>query len=795
MLTPADDWANTEQTVPSQPWSCAGLAARRLRRTPACAPRPLCLMNAERGVAADVTNCYHKACEEETVIVQEAHASVHRLTILPDDQDSIAVDRLCRAETAELMAAGGYFGHGRGKPTGVREARPAALTVLVESAHNTHEKKHAALVLNAAAFLARAGDSDVHERLVSRVRMTALFLNHARKYGHLHPSSKTRHVRHKTSVCLTWVEEGVHEEHEERGACVRSEHAEIAQCDTAAEYVEAIRNAAASLLPECTRATTLACRALSALSRSVDLARSPIADAHDASVVECDRQFWAHLRRAMPALASPAVKNTNDGEHPLDWFEGGGQWCRHGVCLKLVPRPPQGTPPPPLTSVHVYHGVLLHKRGEHREVLEYCKKETAKERNGKDPSAPWGLPIPSTVPDAWLGLHVLSVQAEKACLADHLGAYGVGGAPGTCPTANADGTLLRLVFNLVPFDARFAEGTFALPCRIEQTWPLVDALPLAEATDAAFRSYQSIFQMGVEDESEAEGVLVPSGFGLARHESSGLPEDHALASACGVPFGCGAFRIGDVHERLTQSDYPAPHLDGFLRTAIDQLDRDQPLSAAFALLAQKCKEAEALLGEKRALESRVFEIEGQLRAAEASADGDNKRARNGSADNSPAAACAWDRLWPLLKRLGCVEKDAVTLEAPIEKGKLLALLLAVQRARGSTQESMESAKAKAKGIRKAGLLDASLDSNARVKRVLESEARFPESSQLVFVSRVLGNAQFEWLADVNHEEGPRLGVVPIDHLEERFSGKPVAIVVFDSETEDLTPWCRPCESE
>ena len=149
-----NSWANTAQTLPTQPWSLVGLAARRLRRTPACPPRPLCLLDATRVVPDDGAGRYHRACEEEMAIVQEAHASVHRLTILPDDEDRLSVDRLCRAEEAELMAALGHYENGRGKPSGVRPPRAAALTVLVEPAYNTHEKKHAALVLDAAAFLA-----------------------------------------------------------------------------------------------------------------------------------------------------------------------------------------------------------------------------------------------------------------------------------------------------------------------------------------------------------------------------------------------------------------------------------------------------------------------------------------------------------------------------------------------------------------------------------------------------------------------------------------------------------------
>ena len=467
--------------------------------------------------------------------------------------------------------------------------------------------------------------------------------------------------------------------------------------------------------------------------------------------------------------------------------------------LKLVPRPPKGNPPPPLTSEHVYHGLLLHKHGEHEEAMHYCRREAAREReNRNNPNDPWGLPIPSTTSDAWLGLHVLSVRSEWVCLAEHLGAYGVVGAPGTCPTKSLDGHALRLVFSLAPFDARFVEATFALPVGRDLALPVVDGMSVMEATDAAYQSYQSIFTDGREREIEREGAVVSALFGLVKHESQGLPEDLALAQGFGVPFGCGAFRIGDVHERVTQSDHPAPHLDAFLRTAISQLDRDQPLSAAFALLTEKCKENERLLGEKRALEDRVSELEGQLAtAAEAPAaapDGENgkqKRAKSGSLDKSPATACAWKQLWPFLRRVGAVEKDAVTLEAPIEKGKVVALLLAIQRARGWSQEFMDSAKTKAKAIKKAGWLKESHNCVERIKRVLETEARFPESNQLVFVWECLGTAQFEWVTDVNDQEGVRWGLVPVDDFEEGFPDKSVCIVVFNGTTGELTPWHRP----
>ena len=776
------EWANTERTIPRQSWSLVGSAARSLRRSPSQVPRPWCLLKERAPLDHPLEGGYHKALEEETAIVQEAHASVHRLTALCDDEEAVALARFCRAETAELQAAAGHFGP-RGKPTGTLPARPAALTVLVEAAHNSDDKKHAALVLDAAAFLARVG-SDT-ERLVGRVRVAVLFRAHARKYGHERLGS-ARPPRGKASVCLTWVEEG---SLSEEGA-LRSRHAELGLCDSAQAYVERIRDAAASLVPECTPSTALACRALSALSRSLDLGRSPIAGAHDASVVECDREFWALLRRAMPALASTAVVRTNEGEHSLDWFQGGGLPCCERVFLKLVPRSPHGAPP--LASEHVYHGLLLHKHGEHDEAMHFCKKQTARERQNTDPNTPWGLPIPSTPPDAWLGLHVLCVRSEWACLAAQLGAYGVGmGVPGTCPTKNSDGHLLRLVFNLVPFDARFVEGTFALPCKMDLAAPLQDGSFLMEATDAAFVSYRSIFNGGVEDESEAEGVPVPSRFGLAKHANQALPEDLALANAFGVPFGSGAFRIGDVHERLTLSDFPAPHLDGFLRTAIEQLGRDQSLSSAFALLAQKCKLNETLLGEKRALESRVSELEGQLLAAEAPAS--PKRAKGEPTNEQPETCIPHDRLWTLLAQLGCIEKSSVTLEAPIERGKVLGLLLAIQRARGLDQECKDTSKAKSKEIRKSGLLDAEGDCDKRIKLVMGTEARFPDTCPLVFVWTDGGRpVQFEWPTHVADEEGVRWGTVPVDSIGEIFGpGKSVGVLVFDQQTRDLTPYFRP----
>ena len=126
------DWANTEQTIPKQQQSLVGCAARLLRRSPVQTPRPFFMLSSER--VASRQEGYHQALDEETKIVQAAHASVHRLEFLADDESQLQLDRFCKAETAELQAAGGYFGP-RGKPTGARAARPAALTVLVEAAN------------------------------------------------------------------------------------------------------------------------------------------------------------------------------------------------------------------------------------------------------------------------------------------------------------------------------------------------------------------------------------------------------------------------------------------------------------------------------------------------------------------------------------------------------------------------------------------------------------------------------------------------------------------------------------
>ena len=164
-------------------------------------------------------------------------------------------------------------------------------------------------------------------------------------------------------------------------------------------------------------------------------------------------------------------------------------------------------------------------------------------------------------------------------------------------------------------------------------------------------------------------------------------------------------------------------------------------------------------------------------------------------DAADETSCAWYELWPLLRRVGAVEKDAVTLEAPIEKGKVTALLLAIQRARGWPEEAMDTAKAKAKAIKKAGLLNEPHDSKERIKRVLETEAHFPESDQLVFVWQCLGRrAHFEAVTDVNDQEGVRWGYIPVDAFEESFPDKPVCILVFNGTTRELTPWFRPASA-
>ena len=73
-------------------------------------------------------------------------------------------------------------------------------------------------------------------------------------------------------MCLTWVEEGPNAIEGE--PVLRSEHAPLAPCETAHEYVEAIRNAAASLVPEYTPATALA-RARLRRSRARSTWRKP----------------------------------------------------------------------------------------------------------------------------------------------------------------------------------------------------------------------------------------------------------------------------------------------------------------------------------------------------------------------------------------------------------------------------------------------------------------------------------------------------------------------------------------
>ena len=148
-----------------------------------------------------------------------------------------------------------------------------------------------------------------------------------------------------------------------------------------------------------------------------------------------------------------------------------------------------------------------------------------------------------------------------------------------------------------------------------------------------------------------------------------------------------------------------------------------------------------------------------------------------------------DHLWPLLERLGCIQKAAVTLEAPIERGKVLALLLAMQRARG-LEECMEAAKAKSKQIRKSGMLDAEPDCNKRFKLVIASEVCIPDACPLFLVWQD-GDApvKFEMVPNLNEEEGALWDTLPLESTEEIFGpGLDAGVLVFDAQTRELVPF-------
>jgi hypothetical protein len=675
-------WANTEDNIPKQNEAFAATSAAKLHNT----EQRVALPPGFDGHVPEDT--WKKADNRQIWLIQDAHATANALTVLHDDS---RLYRLEKAQEAELLAAGGDNGTSE---SDALPPRAVAVTTLVHT-----KLRNRRMLLDAAAFLARVAPSEEPAARCARtVRMALLAGQAARTYG-LNANKNGWSTRYDpnvaSQVCVSWIEErsdGVDGQQPRR---VRSEFCEIAYAETALDYFNALRTAIVRTLMECEVAVEGSPASLHSINgtrhlfTSMDADPEAVSGAYEAGVVETSEEFWKLLVRTTPARLSPALSGRAEDEYVC--------FDEQKIFLKLAPRGCE------LDHPEVYHGLLLYKKGMHRETLDFCldtMKEERKPRN-RHPNAPWGLRPPESNAAEELWLHVLSIHAELVPLCQVVSGYGLEAVPGKRlvkeqPSCSVAG----LVYRFEPLDDQFLSTTFALPCDQELCNPREEPvrLPLWATTEQAIISYLSLFPPDYdgpwkEDEEGTERKTLP--FRLTKHIAPPTEEDALLRSLLGMPFGVEAFRLGDLHAEVERLRY-CPHLAAFLVAAIHELGPDASIAQAFNDLTKFCQ---AHRSEVATLRKTIETLEAKAETAQTDAETARKRlkvaveeavAETKEAVAQEAAApealelmaCNIEQAGVLLRGVGLTPADGWELKKPLKGGRIVAIVRAYARATG-----------------------------------------------------------------------------------------------------------------
>ena len=687
-------WANTEENIPKQNEAFAATSAAKLHNT----EQRVALPPGFDGHLPE--GVWKKAGNRQTWLIQDAHAAANALTVLHDDN---RLYRLEKAQEAELLAAG-YNGQSE---SDALPPRAVAVTTLVQT-----KLRNRRMLLDAAAFLARvAPPEEPTARCARTVRVSLLAGQAARTYG-LNAQKNalsTRYDRNIASqVCVSWIEERPDGEDGEDGArttttttrTVRSEFYEIAYAETALGYFITLRTAIARTLMDCevavegSPASMHSANGTRQLFRSMDADPEAVSGAYEAGVVETSDEFWKLLVHTTPARLSPAL----EGRAPDEFL----CFDEEKIFLKLAPRGRE------LNHPEVFHGLLLYKKGMHRETFDYCvdaMKEERKPQPNRHPNAPWGMRPPESRAAEELWLHVLSIHAELVSLCEVVSGYGLEAVPGKRLVKDQPHcSVPRLVYRLEACDERFLSTTFALPCDQDLCNPREEAvqLPLWVTTEQAIVSYLSLFPPdydGPWKEDEEGNMRKTLPFRLTKHIAPPTEEDALLRSLLGMPFGVEAFRLGDLHTEVERLRY-CPHLAAFLVAAIHELGPDASIAQAFNDLTKLCQTHRS---EVATLHKQITQLKGEAETANSSAESARKRlkvaveeavaeAKEAVAQEAQVAAteplpevfdpCYTDHAEVILRAVGLKPVDDVVLKQPLKGGRIVAIVRAYARATG-----------------------------------------------------------------------------------------------------------------
>lgn len=587
-----DRWTNSKNALPNQMVSFVAQAAHQLSYVETTVPLPFGL---EKLPAFKLK--YRVAQQPQMLLIQDAYAACHRLTVLHRESD---LDRLRRAETMELEAAARKLA----PPDDTLRPRHASVAVLVNPALIPNMVS----LLDAVAFLARAPTSDLPpRRAVQDTRIVLLAGVQARHYANwrLSDAVTTTSVSAKggSEICLTWAASQSADSWQ-----LRSEFAKLPYCETAEQYLDALLSAIRSLwvdndmLPQSTRL-------LQSYARQVD-------GAYLDGTISCADDFWKLLRvTTTPQLSRYASTNPD--------FCGRLEYSKQFV--KMIPKATKREEELPADHPSIYHGLLLHQEGKESESKELC--ETIKSEEFSKGFTVFSMRPPATSSEEAICPHLFLMTADQTTLGGRVSTYGLLASPGKRLCTVHGNLVCRLTCKIVPLDDRILSQAFVLPCTQAMCDPQHGALrlPMWHALSAAAEEHSELFGWKQPPESPVGRRRVRETLAqtLVSSESPRPPNDteRNVGVLLGTPLTCTAFRIGDVYN-VVREEGCADAVAKFLLAATSVLGSDESIEEAFVHGADAIASARKTQTEhekelttlKRKLEERDLTIETLERA-------------------------------------------------------------------------------------------------------------------------------------------------------------------------------------
>jgi hypothetical protein len=566
--------------LPRQPWSSTAWAAQHCRFNLEDIPLPdeLKALTRKRAAPGDEPKQEHKiAFATQTGLVQDAFYQL-RTVQLAYNEDEATI--LMNAEVAELEASAGMQAcHSDSAPP-----RKYALTALVRDVNKAPDSTR--FLLHAMAHIASFEGEDAKgnrkERAAKDVRLMMLTGPNACRYA----AHRSNPLRENENVALVLV----HYDEPHKG--VKAHKVPMQALDAGRKmYCETLRSAAtlfqqAGILNELP--PTL-CKTYEVRSRELE-------SAYEDSVMSANEAFWAQLVRVDTTEARTDYKLC--GRHILTYLKIGA---------KTQVDDPRGGG---LAHENVFIGALQNKKGMEDAAKKYLdtvnddelRQKMAEHPGRKPEEIAVGLRIPDgNVMDEALGLHVFQMEWEWVSMKHQVSSYGRYCAPGQMVSTQNDGMMPRIVYKLMPLDHAHYKDYYVLTCPPENTLPLD-----TRYGETMWDAFERGISMCFDRYCDKPCVVMPEPRPLKALKPTDPPsaENDVLSRMGAMPM-CGAFRIGDVLERM--SAFPVPTYKAFVASGLKRLGPCKSMVDLYADCTTMHETIARLEAEKQQLEQAVVD--------------------------------------------------------------------------------------------------------------------------------------------------------------------------------------------